>query len=202
MPRIKRTAMGRGLAVAAALVACGASAWAQAQTPPATNDHLIVPGVRAGPYVLGMSESELLQTRRPDNRRASFLMPVGGGNTTPATLYCYADENICAFVDQSTSQVVKLQIGFDGQCYGYHTAEGVTCGADYQKISQSFDLGTPDLSLSVYNSFNHELETLGFRTDANGSKTLLLFFDMDTYRENQHPLKRLREVVITYRQYS
>jgi hypothetical protein len=98
--------------------------------------------------------------------------------------------------------VVKLQIGFDGQCYGYHTAEGITCGADYERISQAFDLGAPDTSLSGFNNFNHDLESLGFRNDANASKTLLLFFDMDTYRENQHPLKRLREIIITYKPYA
>ncbi len=202
MPRIKWNAVRTGLALVVAALAAGGSGWVRAQTQPAPNDHLIVPGVRVGPYVLGMSESELLHVRRPTNRQAGFVMPVGGGNNGPATIYCYADENVCAFVDQSSSRVIKLQVGFDGQCYGYHTAEGVTCGADYQKISQSFDLGTPDSSLSSYNSFNHELESLGFRNDANASKTLIIFYDMDTYRENQHPLKRLREFIITYRQYA
>lgn len=183
--------------VLSALV-CGMSGASVAQTVP--NDHLIVPGERVGPFVLGMSESDLLKVRQPSNRQAGFVMPAGGGNSGPATTYCYADENICAFVDQSNSRVYKLQVGFDGECYSYKTADGVTCGATYEKITQSFGLGTPDNSLSTYNMTNHELEVLGFRNDAKGTKTLLLFFDADTYREDQEPLKTLREMIITYKQ--
>jgi len=111
-----RTAInGLVLIVMTLTVSVCADVWTQtasASTITVPNDHLIIPGVRIGPFVLGMTETQLLAMGQPSSRGAVSLIKWSGGqlasgqaSAVPVTMYCYNDEAVCVEVNQVTHLV-------------------------------------------------------------------------------------------------
>jgi len=101
------------------------------------DDHLIVPGERVGPIRLGMSEQELIQLGTPSN-----VQPLPYPDDTPGILYTYKAQLLDVNVERTSRRVIRIDVGWNGSCVGYHTAEGVTCGSNYYNIAGAY--GAPD----------------------------------------------------------
>ena len=132
----------------------------------AGDDHLIVPGERVGPIRLGMSEDDLLNLGKPSSTEPNPLWTQENG-TIPAIFYSYFSL-IDVWVERSTHRVVKIVVGNDGHCGGYHTTEDVTCGSYISNIlgaygNQDFlrkdDFG-PKALWTTYFNYTHSPSTV------------------------------------------
>jgi len=109
----------------------------------APNDHIIVPGVRVGPFQLGMPEADLVKLGKPNSLGAGWQLD-GAGQRWDASVYCYWAEHVCAWVAHATGTVVEIQLGTDdGDCRGYHTTENLGCGNTLNEVQGSMLWGTP-----------------------------------------------------------
>jgi len=125
-----------------------ASAMAQITAP---NDHLIVPGVRVGPFTLGMTEDALQKLGKPSTRGSYSGRITADGRRWDSVSYCYYEEAVCAFVTGNPATVVEIWVGASGDCKGYHTADKLGCGNTMQETTTSLLWGEP---ISSYvNSF-------------------------------------------------
>ena len=118
------------------------------------NDHLIIPGVRAGPFVLGMTEDDLLKVGHPSARGSVTGKMTATGQRWDAVGYCYYGEHVCAYVAGRPGKVVDIWVGYDGDCRGYHTTENQGCGISLGKAETSLLWGEP---ISAYiNTYGDE----------------------------------------------
>jgi hypothetical protein len=163
----------------ATLAACDAGTFG---APPsaitAPNDHLIVPGQRVGPFVLGMTEADLLKLGKPSNRTGGYLPHFDNDRklvgSSPISRYCYTGD-ACVDVDQSSHLVVLIDTGYNGDSFGYHTSDNLGVGSSYQNVIGSLLWGTPDPRLTTYNDFSRRLLEIGFTNEQTGAHTNLRF---------------------------
>ena len=146
---------------------------------PGPNDHLIVPSERVGQFALGMDEQQLLTLENPNSREAVSIPDYDPPPThlTPATKYCYHDQYICIYVDRATSKVVRILVGYNGDCHGYRMSDGTTCGMTYSQVSASDAIGTPEKM--QYNPFSNGLMNAAYRSPS-GSITVAEFIRQNT----------------------
>lgn len=120
----------------------------------APNDHLIVPGERVGPFVLGMTEDDLQKLGRPSTRGIYSGRLTAAGKQWDSVSYCYYQEAVCAFVTGRPATVVDIWVGASGDCKGYHTTDSIGCAATAQQAETSLLWGEP---ISPYiNTFGSE----------------------------------------------
>ena len=184
---------------------------AAASTITVPNDHLIVPGVRMGPFVLGMTETQLLAMGQPSNRVASTLVDNSytPAHLIPVTVYCYWDQVVCVEVNQTNHlvQAIYTEGAYTGGSCPYKTLSGVTCGSSAAQVAQAFELGEPDGSESQYHPYNigpsdlyGRLARLGFQNLAMGTVTHIFFNDSGSSMAS--PIYTyVRGISITYKNY-
>ena len=177
------------------------------------NDHLIVPGVRMGPFVLGMTETQLLAMGRPSARFASSLVVTDNSGNAPVVLretdYCYWDQVVCVEVNQTNHlvQAIYTEGAYTGGSCPYKTLSGVTCGSSAAQVAQALELGEPDGSESQYHPYNigpsdlyGRLARLGFQNLAMGTVTHIFFNDSGSSMAS--PIYTyVRGISITYKNY-
>ncbi|MDA8382548.1 MAG: hypothetical protein M0037_05690 [Betaproteobacteria bacterium] len=183
---------------------------AAASTITVPNDHLIVPGVRMGPFVLGMTETQLLAMGQPSNRVASTLVDNSytPAHLIPVTVYCYWDQVVCVEVNQTNHlvQAVYTEGTYTNGSCPFRTSSGLTCGSSAAHVSQAFELGEPDNSESVYHpylgqsSLNGRLMELGFRNVGAGTVTHIFFVDAGASMASP-VYTNVRGISITYYKY-
>lgn len=170
---------------------------AAASTITVPNDHMIVPGVRMGPFVLGMTETQLLAMGRPIARYANFLTDMSLHSNIPVTIYCYQD--VCVEVNQTNHLVQAMYTGdANGNC-SYRTSSGATCGYTYGQLAQSFDLGVPDPNQTQFNPFNHQMYVEGFENQDAGTVTRFWFATGGTMASTIYTY--VRGISMTYKNY-
>jgi len=183
---------------------------AGASTITVPNDHMIVPGVRMGPFVLGMTETQLLAMGRPSTRYAGGLADMSPPSNIPATLYCYSDQVVCVEVNQTNHlvQAIYTEGTYTGGSCPYKTSSGVTCGSTWAQVTESFDLGEPDPKETEYHPYNlgpsdlnGKLMMLGFKNLA--TRTVTHIFFVDSGASMASPIYTyVRGIAITYENYS
>jgi len=97
------------------------------------DDHIIVPGERVGPIRLGMSEQELLKLGTPEGPEPVPLTITTGPEDPQQTVagirYKFGGKTIWVYLERASHHVVQIDVGYHGNCGGYHTEEGIKCGS-------------------------------------------------------------------------
>lgn len=157
-----------------------------------------------GPFVLGMTETQLLAMGQPSTRSASNIGSNNG--PIPVTAYCYWDQAICVEVNQTNHLVIAMYVGGYGSC-PYKTSSGITCGSTAAQLGQAFDLGMPVLSETnlvpaALNAANRGmLLKLGYQNTAAGTVTRFYFVDSN-FNFSETPHTHVRSISMTYDNYT
>lgn len=210
MRRAVNSLMGMLIILTVSTCADVSTQTAAAPTITVPNDHLIVAGVRMGPFVLGMTETQLLSMGQPSTRYAGALLDMGMKRSIPVTEYCYSDQVICVEVNQTNHlvQAIYTEGTYTGGSCPYKTSSGVTCGTPGAQVAQAFDLGEPDASETEYHPYNlgpsdlnGRLVKLGFLDLAAGTVTHIFFDDAGSSMAS--PIYTyVRGIAITYKNYA
>jgi hypothetical protein len=165
--------------------------------PPATivapDDHLIVPGERVGPFRLGMSEEDLIKLGTPTKIEPATIPKGEPVQDAPGIRYRYREQWIDAYVDRVTRRVVSINVGYNGDCAGYHTVEGVSCGSNMDNIIGAF--GNPDKHRG--DDFGPKLRRVTYIDLQHNPRSITCYsFDKAGGSMADHPLNDVQDIEI------
>jgi hypothetical protein len=178
VPTISRSVKLIALASTVGILCACASSILSPTTNLVGDDHIVVPGERVGPIRLGMSEPELLQLGRPEGPEPVPLAVIspydsGQAQTVPGIRYKFGGKMIWVYLERATRRVVRIDLGYRGDCGSYHTEESVSCGSSkvYNVIGA---FGTPDKE-STWDFGNHQVMRLTYYNGHHSPRSLTIF---------------------------
>jgi hypothetical protein len=155
------------------------------------DDHIIVPGERVGPIRLGMSEQELLKLGTPEGPEPVPLSTWHDAQV-PGIRYKFGGRTIWVYLDRASHHVVEIDVGYHGDCGGYHTEEGISCGSA-KVFNVVGALGGPS-KRRKWDFGNHQVMWLTYFNDHHSPPSLTVF-DFDPGNNmSVAPVDELQEI--------